>query len=243
MSDMLQMVVSALTEQTNTANTLQSEIAAAGSDRAKVIHDRLTDENTDDPKIKAFQEFLDKANAEIERQSKAAEEYVTANLPGADPEEIAAKTEQFKALVDSIKAARKFAATLPGATDEAFKDVPALKTLRGATAGARGTGGKRPRLVATAYRTSTKSEWIAAETEREDKEGNAVTVTNFTVLAAALSKAFKAKVEVKDLQAAAFEAAGTDDLSTLEGKPFEFAHSVGDATVFIQITPKHTDAE
>ena len=168
---------------------------------------------------------------------------MAAQNPGADESTVNGLKEQYKTLKDGIAAARKFALTIPGATEDSLKDVPALKNLRGSTAGKGGTGGKRPRLVATEYRTSTSEPWVEVSTEREDKDGAKVQVTNFTVLAAALSKAFGAKVEVKDLQSAAFDAAGTDDLNTLEGKPFDFATSVGDKTVFVKVTPKHTDAE
>lgn len=242
-NDMLTMVVQALSDQTAKANDLSDRISAATTDRSKAIHDTLTADNPTDEKIKAFQEFIEKANAEIERQTKAAEAYVESLIPGADEATVDALKTEYRALVDSVKAARKFALTIPGATEDSLKDVPALKNLRGSTAGKGGTGGKRPRLVATEYRTSTSEPWVAASATREDKEGNTVTVTSFTVLAAALSKAYNAKVEVKDLQTAAFEAAGTDDLNTLEGKPFEFATSVGDKTVFVKVAPKHSDAE
>ena len=70
-----------------------------------------------------------------------------------------------------------------------------------------------------------------------------MTVTNFTVLSHALKSAFDTKVEVKDLQAAAFEAAGTDDLNTLDGKVIEFAYTVGETNVFVKVQPKSPDAE
>lgn len=242
-NDMLQMVTTALTQQTNSANELADKIGAATTDRSKAIHDALTADEPKDAKIKAFQEFLEKANAEIERQTKAAEEYVSAQIPGADEATVTALKTEYKTLVEGIKAARKFALTIPGTTEESLKDVPTLKNLRGSTSGGGGTGGKRPRLVATEYRASTSDPWVEVSTERDGKDGSKVRVTNFTVLAAALSKAFGAKVEVKDLQATAFEAAGTDDLNTLEGKVIEFATTVGDKTVFVKVAPKHADAE
>jgi hypothetical protein len=235
-TDMLSMLTTGVTSQTEEANALQAEIAAATSDRTKMVHDYLTDENTEDETIKALQEFLDKANAEIEAQTKAGREYVMAKyLPNVDDSAIEAKTKQFDELVKQIKAAKKFAATIPGYSDDTLKDVPALKTLRGGTASG-GTGSKRPRLQRVSYRTATNQPWVAVETERDGK-----TVTNFSLLAVALKEAFKAKVEVKDLQAAAFAEAGTDDLSTLDGHVFDFAITVGDKNVFVQVQPKAAD--
>lgn len=242
---MLDMLKAALTEQTNAANALADSIAAATSDRSKAIADYLNDPETSDPKVKAFQEFLEKIEQTVAEQTKAAEEHAASQVPGAnsDPEKIEADKVEYKGIVDQIKAARKLAATIPSITEEDLKDVPALKNLRGATAGQGGTGGKRPRLASVSFRESTKDEWTEAFINREAKDGSEVRVSNFTVLANALKAKYGVKVEVKDLQAAAFEAAGTDDLNTLDGKVFDFATSVGDKTVFVQVAPKHADAE
>lgn len=245
MSDMLTMVRTALAEQIASANEDATAIAAATTDRAKLIHDYLTDENTTDPQVKAFQEFLEKAQAAIEEQTAKANAHAESKVPGGSPEEVDKRKETYKGKVDQIKAARKFAATIPGYSEEEFnKDLPELKNLRGSTAGKGGTGGKRPRLNSVEYRTSAKGEWVEVWADREDKDGNKVRVANFTVLAAALNKAVdKGSVTVKDLQAAAFDAAGTDDLNTLDGKPFEFAVTVGETNVFVKVAPKHKDAE
>lgn len=238
-NDMLTLLETGLTSQTTEANELAEKIGAATSDRTKLVHDHLTDENTEDEKILAYQEFIEKANAEIEAQTEAARAYVMEKyLPEVDDSAIEAQKTQYAALVAQIKAARKYAATIPGfSEEESLKNVPALKTLRGGTAGG-GTGSKRPRLQRVAYRTSTNQPWTEVSTQKDAKDGTKVTVTNFSLLATTLKEKFKSKVEVKDLQAAAFDAAGTDDLSTLNGHVFDFATSVGDKTVFIQVQPK-----
>lgn len=242
-NDMLTMVGTALTGQTEQANALATKIAAATTDRSKAIHDTITDPETTDPEVKAFQEYEEKMLAALEEQRAILVGKVEEKMGTVSESDVDALKVEYKGIVDQIKAARKFAATIPGYTDETFKDVPALKNLRGSTAGKSGTGGKRPRLVSVEFRATTKDEWTEAYTTREGKDGETVRVSNFTVLAGALKDKFGTKVEVKDLQAAAFEAAGTDDLNTLEGKVFEFATSVGDKTVFIKVAPKHSDAE
>lgn len=237
-NDMLTMLATGLTTQTEQANGLQEKISAATSDRTKLVHDHLTDENTEDEKILAYQEFVEKANAEIEAQTEAARAYVMEKyLPEVDDSAIEAQKTEYASLVAQIKAARKFAATIPGFTEDDLKDVPVLKTLRGGTAGG-GTGSKRPRLQRVSYRTATNQPWVAVETERDGKDGTKVTVTNFSLLATTFKDVFKQKVEVKDIQAAAFDAAGTDDLSTLNGNVFDFAMSVGEKTVYVQVQPK-----
>lgn len=242
-NDMLTMLATGLTSQTGEANGLAEKISAATSDRTKLVHDHLTDENTEDEKILAYQEFVEKANAEIEAQTEAARAYVMEKyLPEVDDSAIEAQKTQYAALVAQIKAARKFASTIPGYKDEDLAEVPALKTLRGGTAGG-GTGSKRPRLQRVSYRTATNQPWVEVSTQRAGKDGTEVTVTNFSLLATTLKDVFKAKVEVKDLQAAAFDAAGTDDLSTLNGNVFDFATSVGDKTVFVQVQPKSATEE
>ena len=242
-NDMLTMVGTALAGQTEQANALATRIAAATTDRSKALHDYMTDPESTDPDVKAFQEYEEKMLAALEEQREILVGKVEAKIGTVSPEDVETLKTQYKGIVDQIKAARKFAATIPGYTDETFKDVPALKNLRGSTAGKGGSGGKRPRLVSVEFRASTKDEWTEAYTTREGKDGEDVRVSNFTVLAGALKDKFGTKVEVKELQTAAFEAAGTDDLNTLEGKTFEFATSVGDKTVFVKVTPKHSDAE
>ena len=246
MSDLKSLILATIVEQTNAANTVQTQIAAATTDRTKAVHEALADPDTDVPYVKEYQSWEEKALAKIEEnRAKVAAQYEAEYLKTLTDDEIAALKDEHKSKVAAVKAAIAYAKLALGdqVTDEEFAALPSLKTARGKTAGQGGTGGKRPRVNAIAYRTSTSVPWTAAEEQRKNKEGEDVTVTNFTVLSHALKENFGAKVEVKDLQAAAFEAAGTDDLNTLDGKVIEFAYTVGEHNVFIKVQPKSPDAE
>jgi hypothetical protein len=233
MSEILDMVVATLTDATAKANKVADEILAATTDRTKMVHEIRTAEDTDDEKIKAFQQWYEAANAKIEEQVAAIDEYIKAEKLGTSLDEAAlnAKREEYKGLKTQVTSAVNFAKTVPGFTEETLKAVPELKSLRGGTSGG-GTGGKRPRVERISFAASADGPWTEV-----DKDGK----TNFTLLAQRLSKDSGTKVEVKDLQAAAFEAAGTDDLSSLEGKVFTFSHSVGTGdkakNVFVKVQP------
>lgn len=228
MSEILDMVLATATEQTNKANEIADKILAATTDRTKRVHEIRTDENTQDEKVKAFQEWFDKANAKIEEQVAAIEEYIkTTLLASVDESEVETLREQYKELKTGVSTALNFAKTVPGYSEEALANVPDLKSLRGGTSGA-GTGGKRPRVERMSFSTNSEGPWTEV-----DKDGK----TNFTLMAQRLSKESGTKVEVKDLQSAAFEAAGTDDLSTLNGRVFSFAYSAGDKNYFVKVQP------
>lgn len=244
MSDDLKgMVIQSLTDITTKANDAATKIAAATTDRTKMVHDYLTADEPADEKIREFQEWEEKALAQIEKAREAAAEHVTATyLQTVDASAVDALKETYKTLADKAKTARKyFLNNIPDATEDDLKDVPALKTLRGGTSG--GGGGKRPRFNSISYRIGASGEWVEVSAQAKNAKGEDVTVTNMTVLAKALKEATGTKVEVKDLQAAAFDAAGTDDLSSLNGKVVEFAHSVGDKNVFVKAQPKSADDE
>lgn len=236
--DMRTMIVSSITSLTEQANAEATRIASATTDRKALVHDILNADEPTDEKVKKFQEFKEQILARLEQEEEKAREYVsTTLLPAAEEFDVDAAKSTYKELADKVKTARKFfLTTLPGATEDDLKDVPALKTLRGGTSSG-GTGSKRPRVNRLAYRANSSDNWTEVSKSTE-KNGETVTVTNFTVLAQSLSKVYGSKVEVKDLQAAAFEAAGTDDLNSLDGKVFEFAVSVGDKSVFVQVQPK-----
>ncbi len=241
--DMRTMIVSSITALTEEANSQATKIGAATTDRTKMVHDVLTDESVSDETVKKFQNWKEALLAKLEEEEAKAREYVAANLlPSSEEIDVEAAKTSYKELADKVKTARKFyLTTLPGATEDDLKDVPALKTLRGGTAG-NGTGGKRPRVQRIAFRANTTDNWTEVSKQAKNAKDEDVTVTNFTVLAQALAKEYKTKVEVKDLQANAFEAAGTDDLNSLDGKVFEFAVTVGDKNIFVQVQPK-SDAD
>lgn len=238
MSDMITLVKATLTEATNNANALADKIGAATTDRSKRVHEILSDSTTEDENVKKFQEWEEKLLASLEEQREKVAAYVTEKyLTEVSEEEVTALKEQYKAAKEQVVTARKFAATIPGFTDETLKDVPELKNLRGGSTGS-GSGGKRTRVERIGISTDDgKTYTDIHETVKDAKTGEDVDKANFTIAAKWLSKDAKSKVEVKDLQAAAFEAAKTDDLSSLNGKIFDFAYSVGDKRYFVKVQP------
>lgn len=242
MRDAIIQSIVALTEE---SNAKVAEIAAHTTDVTKVVHDYLTDPNSTDEKITKFQAWKEALLAKLEEEESKAYEYAKEKVAAAQSDDFdveAAKKSQ-KELADKVKTAKKFyLTTLPGTSEDDLKGVPDLKTLRGGTAGG-GTGSKRPRVNSISIREAGTENWTEVSKPGKNSKGEDVTVTNFTVLAQTLAKAGGAKVEPKDLQAAAFEAAGTDDLNSLEGKVFEFGYTVGEKNYEVKIQPKTADAE
>lgn len=235
-ADMLTMVQQTVTQQIEEINNKVDQINAATQDKGKVLHDIRTNPETDDEQIKAHQEWVEKAQAAIEDAIKRANEYIQSKYLSAEAQnvDVDALKEEVKELRSGVKSALTFVATLPGYDAEKFT-VPEMKNLRGGTSGATGTGGKRPRLAGV---------WVnnnLVEKVTQDKQGNDVHTSNFTLAAAYISKDAKVKVEVKDLQAAAFEAAKTDDLSTLAGQMIEFAYTAGEKSYDVRVLPKSPD--
>ena len=235
-------ILDSIADLTEQANASAAKIGAATTDRTKIVHDILTDENTDDEKIRKFQTWKESVLAKLEEEESKAREYAATLVPSSDLDVDAEKVTH-KTLADKVKTAIKFyVTTLPGTSEEDLKGIPALKTLRGGTASS-GQGGKRPRVQRISYRLNATDNWTEVSKQQKNAKGEEVTVTNFTVLASTLGSVCKAKVEVKDLQAAAFDAAGTDDLNSLDGKVFEFATTVGEQNVFVQVQPKSDSDE
>lgn len=234
---MVEMVAQTVADQTAKANALVEQINANTTDKGKLVHDIRNSPETNDPEVKAFQEWAEKAEAEINRRRALVDEHITKNLlPATADFDVDAAKAQYKELKSTIQAAHKFVETVPGYSADDFQ-VPELKNLRGGSSAGTGEGGKRPRLNRI---------WIdgqVIEKSRETDDGT-VTVSNFTLAAAALSKRTGTKVQVRDLQAAAFAAAGTDDLSTLGGTVFDYYFEAGEGdkriNAHIEVEPKNT---
>lgn len=218
---MVALVQDQVTLQIQEANALVTKINGATTDKGKLVHDIRNDESVTDEKVRAFQEWHEKASAAINAKVAEIDEYIKANLlPKSEDVDVDALKAQHKTLKDGVKAALTFVQTVPGFNAEEFK-VPDLANLRGGTSAGTGQGGKRPRLNKI-WVNDTLIEKASKNAKNED-----VMVSNFTLAAAAIGKLAKTKVETKDLQRAAFEAAGTDDLSTVGGKVFEFYFEAG----------------
>lgn len=224
--------------QINEANAIADEVKKSRVDVNKLTHEMRDDVNTTDEAIKAFQVKIAKLDATREKLVADITEHIKANLPKSEMSDdvFKVKSERYAELRKGIKSTEKLAANIPGFTADALKDVPALKTLTGATAGV-GTGVKRPRLSFL----SMNGEEVFVMKDGKDEAGNKTETKSYTFTLAAekINSAVKgAKVKPSDLSAAAFEAAGSEDLSngvdfnysvTVNGATHEFAFKVSQA--------------
>lgn len=219
-----------VTDLTTKANAIAERVQKSRVNVNKVVHEIVKDEDTTDAKIKAYQERMAKANEQIEKWTAEIVEYAKENLVSASAmsdEEFEAAKAEYAELKKSVKSTLSLAANLPGFSDETFKDVPPLQTLSGGTStGATGT--KRPRLA----EITVNGEPAFTVKGEGDAQSKAYT---FTAAASVISKASGVKVQPSDLSAAAFAAAGTDDLSTVHA--VEFNYSAGDKDYAIVAIP------
>lgn len=240
-TDVKSLVLNQITEQTNEANKVAETIASATTDVGKFVHE--VRQNSDLDWIVEYRAWLEKANAAIEAKTKQIDERIRAEVLPAQQADVNVDElkEKYAHLKEEITAARKYLKVL-GVDEKAMESLPDLKTLRGGTtkAGA-GTGGKRPRL------SEVKVDGAPVFTEKRNDDGTVTQSASFTVTAQHLSKITKSKVTPKQLQEAAFEAAKTDDLSTLNGTPFDFYFSAGEGdnrkNFHIEVTPRDANAE
>lgn len=225
MSDMQNVIVNTLTETTNTANEIVRKLNAKG-DVGKMVHEIRNDtDNPRDEQIAKFQEFAAAITQRLLDAENAIDAHIKENYLSTDEViDEAALKENYKTLRKQISDTLGFADLAPGVDKEAVTAaVPALLNLRGTAAGAgTGTGGKRPRIECIWIDRKA----IGKETERPD--GTKYMASNFTVAGQFLTKASGQKVDAKALQAAAFAAAQTDDLSELDGTVFEFHFECGE---------------
>lgn len=231
-------------------NTIREQTEAGNAVADKVIHADNANkllaevrETSDDPEIVKYREFLENAYAQLAESEKKIDDYILSQgMVDTTPVDVEAETTKWKEISTTVKAMTNAIKTLPGFDETKLADIPELKSLPGtrkASTSSGGTGVKRPRIasIAVTYPDGTTTDIY------ETKDG--VNNSNLTVLAKSLASTYKRKVEVKDLQAALFAAAGTDDLNTLDGKPVEFAYSVpksdnpedGSYNLMVKVTP------
>lgn len=217
-----------LSGQIDEANAIADEVKKSRVDVNKLTHEMRDDVNTTDEVIKAFQAKIAKLDETREKLIASVTEHIKANLPKSEmtDEVFKVKSERYAEIRKAIKSTKTLAGNLPGYSEDVFKDMPELKTLTGATAGT-GTGVKRPRL---SY-LSMNGEEVFVMKDGKDEAGNKTEVKSYTFTLAAekINSAVKgAKVKPSDLSAAAFEAAGSEDLSN--GVEFNYSVTVNGTT-------------
>lgn len=215
------------------ANEIGQKIVAANSDKTEAVKAFL--DTSDDKKIVAYREGRAKILAEIENLQErltagetAISEYAEDKIPGVDPDfDKEAATEEFLKRRKAAHAARN--ALLNFVSEEELSaaekelgivPVVSLRGKKGTRLGGGGTGVRRPRISAATV--DGQDVW------KKGKEGE---VVDFTTLANVL------KSSADDVKKAAFEAAGTEDLNSLEPGtkvPFTF----GDHKIVVTISAK-----
>jgi len=235
MSEVFGVVKVMVADQITKANKIAEEIANSRVNVGKVVHEIRQDENTTDAEVKKYQEWYAKAEAAMEDRRKKIDEHIKTNLVKASEmsdEVYEAKKAEYTELKKGAQSAQKLAALIPGFSPEIFSDLPALQTLSGGTAGGT-TGTKRPRLSFL----SVDGEEVFV-TKKDEKEGTESKSYTFTNAAAFISKKAGTKVSPSDLSAAAFEAAKTDDLSTVND--VEYSYSVDGQSFMVKVIPAQT---
>lgn len=219
-TDVFGVVKVMVADQINKANAIAEEVRDSRVNVGKVVHEIRTDPETEIEWVKEFQEWLAKANAAIEAKTKAIDERIKAEKVKASEmsdEVYEAKKAEYATLKKGATDAQKLAANLPGYDPAVFADLPALLTLSGGTSGA-ATGTKRPRL--SNLTVNGEEVFVLKDVKDSDEKVKSYT---FTAAAAHISKDSGVKVQPSDLSAAAFAAAGTDDLSTVNDVEFNYS--------------------
>jgi hypothetical protein len=219
MSDMISLVYDEIQNQVKSMSALVAEYQAATDSDPEVQANSIL-ENSTEPEFVEFREWYDHGIAALE--AKRAEFFALAKTKVTNADDLrdpdVIKTEHTE-LRKGVKDALSFLAKVPGYDAEKYP-APELPNLRGGTSkSTKGQGGKRPRLASITVDGQEISKTVT-------KDGVDTKVVNFTLAAQHMSKVTKSKVEVSELQKAAFETAKTDDLSTLGGLAIEFNYSV-----------------
>ena len=231
MAPFLAATASLVTGLITQANPLAELVANAGNVNA-LVHQYRDDAETEDEKVLAYRTAMDQVSVRILEWQKDVEAHIIAEgYVSTSPVDVEAVTSEFNEFRKQIKAAVSMLKNLPGG-EEVITHLPELKSLPGARTSA-SAGVARPRVSEVAVMAVDESAFTALHgTGPKDKDGNATRVSNFSVLARYFTRS-DTPVSVSELHAAAFAAAGTEDLASLNGTPFEFA--VG--TTMVRITP------
>lgn len=230
-----QIALQTVTTQVEEANTIAQEVASSGANANKLVHDLRNDDETEDEQIKKFQTFAAEVEAKLEAAREQIDAYIVANhLPDAlSEDEVAERKVKYDGLKKSVREIGSMLKAQEGYSDEWLADVPAMLSFSGRkSGGGGGTGTKRPRLASV----TVNGDEVTAE--RKNKAGETEHYVNFTVLANELTTKDQ-KVSPRDLQEAAFTAAGTDDLSTVSEVSFNF--TVGEENYEINVFPRQAE--
>lgn len=225
MSDFIATAVEMIRTATDAANAVAQRVAASTVNVNKQVHDILKGEDTTDPVILKWRAYDEEIAAKREQARAKAEAYAKENMLNveslSDEEREAAKSEydMYRTQRNSVLKALE---AMPGfnADEHNIADLLTFSGRKGSSGGA-GTGGKRPRLASA----TVNGEEVANEDGK----------VTFTLIAQHITKDSGTKIGPRDLQEAAFDAAGTDDLSTVTS--VEFVISAGDNNYDVTVIP------
>lgn len=220
MSDLVNIIVSTISEKIEAANAIATEVAAATVNVNKQVRDLREDPETEDEKVQQWQKFVADLDAKREQATKVIDAYLAEQIGAAtmSDETRDEKKAEYMSLRDEVRAAEKLLAMQGDEGQTAAENLPELLNFSGRKSGSGGgSQGPRPRLEAATV--NGEDVWA----ERTNKDGEVEQFVTFTVLAQYVSKDSGAKVGARDLQAAAFEEAGTNDLSTVNEVDFGFS--------------------
>ena len=187
-------LVQILSGKITEANNLATEAQKVLGNSAKTL--REARDNSEDAKVVAFREWLDKANAQINKKTEEIDSYIreSLGLSGAwTEEETKKKREEHKALRAEIKELRGVVEGMVKFTGETLPDMPEVLNFSGTVSTGGATGVRRLRL--------------------DKVEVNGKTVDNLSAVASLIKRETGKPVATGDLQKVIFEKAGTEDVA------------------------------
>jgi hypothetical protein len=215
----------------NTYTALIQRIKGSQNPNALVHEIRDASDATDEI-VKQFQAYRESLLTSLREAEAKVEEHIKANLMPTDGSVVdtEALTSEAKALRDEFNQIVSLVSTLVSDEDarNAFKDaVPTLEKLpRQAKEGSEAsTGQLRLRLASITVRGTDPA---------SDPVNVGSTCTN---AAKAISASYGVDFAVTDLTHQIVAAAGTSNMASLNGKPFEFASTIGEHNVIFTIVP------
>jgi hypothetical protein len=185
------------------------------------------------PRYGEYLSLIEKAEAIVAEID--AENGPKVKVPSAD--EVTAAEALVEGAKESAKPALKYLRDAYGVEYDLSEIIPTnLAARRGRPAGSKNAGSaKRPRLSNAVV--NVNGETVAKFTHGAEKPEDRATFSN---IAKFLSDNSGAKVAVKDLQDHAFQIAGTQDLSTVNGV-VEFSVTIGETHYDVAVEARSSD--
>ena len=212
------------------ANGIAAQLNAAGN-VLKLVHE--VRENSEDPKLVAFREYRENVLKALADAETEAETHIRdAGLVNVEPVDVEALSKEYATLADQANAVRGTIVKIFG--EDAVKEWPNLVKPDGMRKAGAATGTPKPRWQSI----TVGGKEIFTETVKDGVTTRAVTLTALSQWMTTQLPRGQA-VDSSKLRDEVFVAAGTKDISTLNGRPVEMVFTSGDKTwTDIVLTPK-----